>query len=96
MIAARSLASIPRQPGSARCAASMARRVSAAPMRGTSATTSPGGRVGDGEGRAGVGVDPGAVDVALAQDEVALQRGHEPRAVLISAQVATFATLVIA
>ena len=41
MIAARSLASIPRQPGRARCAASMARRVSAAPMRGTSATTSP-------------------------------------------------------
>jgi hypothetical protein len=41
MIAARSLASIPRQPGSARCAASIARRVSAAPMRGTSATTSP-------------------------------------------------------
>ena len=54
------------------------------------------GRVGDGEGRARVGVDPAAVDVPLAQDEVALQRAHDPRAVLISAQVATLATLVIA
>ena len=96
MIAARSLASIPRQPGSARCAASIARRVSAAPMRGTSATTSPEAGLVDGEGRARVGVDPGAVDVPLAQDEVALQGAHDPSALLISAQVATFATLVIA
>jgi hypothetical protein len=41
MIAARSLASMERQPGSARWAASMARRVSAAPIRGTSAMTAP-------------------------------------------------------
>ena len=37
-----------------------------------------------------------AVDVPLAQDEVALQRAHDPSALLISAQVATLATLVIA
>jgi hypothetical protein len=53
------------------------------------------GRVEHGEGGAGVGVDPAAVDVPLAQDEVALQR-HDPRAALISAQLATFATFVIA
>jgi hypothetical protein len=41
MIAARSRASIPRQDGSARCAAAIARRVSAAPIRGTSAIVRP-------------------------------------------------------
>jgi len=38
----------------------------------------------------------GAVDVPLTQDEVALKRAHDPSALLISAQVATLATLVIA
>ncbi len=40
-MAARSLASMALQAGSARLAASMARRVSAAPSAGTSPTTSP-------------------------------------------------------
>ena len=38
---ARSFAGVAFQPGRARCAASIARRVSAAPIRGTSATVSP-------------------------------------------------------
>ena len=41
MIRARSFATIPRHPGSAAWAASMARRVSLVPMRGTSAMVSP-------------------------------------------------------
>ena len=45
-------------PGSARSAASIARRVSAAPRRGTSAITSPVAGFDDRERLAGVGVDP--------------------------------------
>ena len=52
-------------------------------------------RVADVEGRAVVGVDPAAVDEPLAQQEVAGERAH-PRALVISAQLATCATFVIA
>jgi hypothetical protein len=50
------------------------------------------------EGRARIGVDPLAVDVAPAQQEIGLEDGHHPApsAALISAQVATLPTLFMA
>ena len=56
--AARSRAGRARQAGSAAAAASIARRVSAAPIRGTSASTSPRRRIVHRERRAGVGARP--------------------------------------
>ena len=65
-------------------------------MRGTSATTSPEAGLVTAKVAPESASTQAAVDVPLAQDEVALQGGHDPRAALISAQVATLATLVIA
>ena len=75
-------------------AASSARRVSAAPMRGTSATISPVAGIVDGEGRARVGVELEQPSMyPWRRHEVALQaRLTRPRAAAISAQVATSAT----
>jgi hypothetical protein len=66
---------VPPAGESARSAASSAPRVSAAPMRGTRASSSP-GRVGDREGLARVGVDPPAVEPRLLAEELLALKRH--------------------
>ena len=65
-------------PGGQRAAraASIARRVSAAPIRGTSATTSPVAGFDDRERLARVGVDPAPVDVRPPAEQRQLDGGH--------------------
>ena len=68
-----------RQAGCAASAASIARRVSAAPQRGTSASTSPVAGFSHLERLAGVGVDPCAVDVGPGAEELGVvEREHLP------------------